>query len=120
MSNKNKSLGTSHETAIKTWLRSNGWPYADRKTQTGAKDEGDLRLSERVPFVVEAKSSRSTTSKLSLSTFVKELIDEVENSGSEEGAVIIKKQGTTDVGHYYALMPVYMLNSLLHKAYPES
>lgn len=119
MANRMKSLGTSHETAIKNWLREHGWPYADRKTQAGANDLGDLRLSERVPFVVEAKTAKSTTDRASLGTFVKELEAEVENAGAEAGAVIFKKKGTTDVGDYYAIMPVWMLNEILHKAYPE-
>lgn len=119
MANRMKSLGTSHETAIKTWLRGNGWPYADRRTLAGASDEGDLRLSERVPFTIEAKTAKSTTDKASLGAFMKELVAEVENSESESGAVILKKRGTTDVGEYYAIMPVWMLNILLQRAYQE-
>lgn len=117
MSNRMKSMGTSHETAIKDWLRRNGWPYAERKTLAGAADEGDLRLSERVPFVIEAKTAKSTTDKATLGTFVKELEAEVVNSDAESGAIILKKRGTTDVGQYYAIMPVHMLNTLLIKAY---
>jgi hypothetical protein len=115
-----KSLGTSHEVAVRDWLREHGWPYADRKVQAGALDEGDLRLSERVPFVVEAKTAKSTTDRASLGTFVKELEAEVKNAGSESGSVIFKKKGTTDVGQYYAIMPVWMLNVLLQKAYGNS
>lgn len=120
MSNRMKSLGTSHETAIKKWLRENGWPYASRRTLAGSGDEGDLRLSERVPFTIEAKTAKSTTDKASLGAFMKELVAEVENSESEAGAVVLKKRGTTDVGEYYALMPVWMLNVLLQKAYGDT
>lgn len=117
MANRMKSMGTSHETAIKEWLRKNGWPYAERKTLAGAADEGDIRLSERVPFVIEAKTAKSTTDRAAIGSFVKELEAEVVNSGSESGAVILKKRGTTDVGQYYAIMPVHMLNVILSKAY---
>lgn len=120
MSNRMKSLGTSHETSIKNWLREHGWPYADRKTQAGSNDLGDLRLSERVPFVIEAKTAKSTTDRASLGTFVSELEAEVKNADAEGGAVIFKKRGTTDVGDYYAIMPVHMLNALLKKAYPQT
>lgn len=119
MANHMKSLGTSHETAIKKWLRDNGWPYADRRTLAGASDEGDLRLSERVPFTIEAKTAKATTDKASLGAFMKELVAEVENSESEAGAVILKKRGTTDVGEYYAILPVWMLNIILLKAYSD-
>jgi len=120
MANRMKSLGTAHETAIKEWFQKNGWPYSDRKTQAGSNDKGDLRLSERVPFVVEAKTAKSTTDRASLGTFVKELEAEVQNANAESGAVIFKKKGTTDVGEYYAIMPVWMLNVILQKAYPET
>lgn len=120
MGNRMKSLGTGHEVAVRDWFREHGWPYADRKVQAGALDEGDLRISERIPFVVEAKTAKSTTDRASLGTFVKELEAEVKNSKSECGAVIFKKRGTTDVGSYYSIMPVWMLNHLLKKAYGES
>lgn len=119
MANRMKSLGTQHESAIRDWLREHGWPFADRRTQNGANDLGDLRLSERIPFVVEAKTAKSTTDRASLGSFVKELVAEVHNDRAEAGAVIFKKQGTTDVGEYYAIMPVKYLNVLLEKAYGE-
>ena len=119
MGNKNTALGTHHETTVKMWLREHGWPYADRKAKNGSLDLGDLRLSERIPFVIEAKSSRSTTEKAALSTFIKELEAEVVNDHAAAGAVVIKKRGTTDVGEYYALMPVKYLNHLLERAYGE-
>lgn len=114
---KMKSLGTQNETAIKEWLRANGWPYADRKVLAGANDEGDIRLSERIPFVIEAKTAKSTTDRASLGTFVRELEVEVANADAECGAVIFKKKGTTNVGDYYAIMPVHMLNELLKRAF---
>lgn len=112
-------MGTGHEVAVRDWLRENGWPYADRKVLNGANDEGDLRLSERVPFVLEAKTAKSTTDRASLGSFVKELEAEVKNAKAEAGAVVFKKKGTTDVGQHYALLPVWMLNVLLQKAYGE-
>lgn len=120
MVNKPKQMGTEHETKIKQWLREHGWPYADRRPQNGAADVGDLHLSERIPFVVEAKTAKRTTDRATLGTFVKELEVEVANAKAEAGAVIFKKVGTTDVGEYYAIMPVKYLNTLLEKCYGES
>lgn len=119
MANRAKSMGTQHESNVVTWLKDHGWPWASRKTQAGANDEGDVRLSERIPFVIEAKTARSTTDRASLGTFVKELEAEVHNADCDAGAVIFKKKGTTDVGEYYAIMPVKYLNALLLKVYGE-
>lgn len=119
MANKPKQMGTEHESKIKAWLREHGWPYADRRTQNGAADLGDLVLSERIPFIIEAKTAKKTTERATLGTFVSELKAEVGNSKSDAGAVVFKKVGTTDVGEYYAIMPVNYLNHLLKLAYGE-
>lgn len=116
MTNRAKQKGTSHESAIVTWLRAHGWPYASRKTQAGAADEGDVRLSERVPYVIEAKNTQAA----SIGPWMKELEAEVRNAKADGGAVIWKKRGTTDVGEYYAIMPVKYLNTLLTTVYPET
>lgn len=120
MANRMKSMGTTHETAIVTWLRDHGWPWADKKRQAGAQDRGDVQVSERIPFVIEAKTAKSTTDRASLGTFVKELVVEVDNAGAESGAVVFKKKGTTDVGEFYAILPVKYLNVLLKRAYGGS
>lgn len=113
------AFGTEHESRVRTWLRGHGWPYADRRPKNGAKDLGDLRLSERIKFVIEAKNAKSTTDKAAIGSMVKELEVEVANDQAEAGAVILKRRGTTDVGEYYAIMPVKYLNTLLLKAYGE-
>lgn len=119
MSNSAKSLGTQLETAIKTWLREHGWPFAHRRTQQGSADEGDVCLSERIPFTIEAKSARKTTDRAAIGTWIRELESEVSNVGDEAGAVIHKRRGTTDVGEYIAIMPVRFLNVLLTRAYGQ-
>lgn len=119
MTNKPKGLGTELETALKRWLIDNGWPYADRITLRGP-DEGDVRLSERIPFVLEGKSAKRSTERATLGTWVRELEVEVTNAGAIAGAVVHKKRGTTNVGDYYAIMPVHMLNTLLRLAFPEA
>lgn len=119
MSNPTKKLGTKHETDIKTWLRENGWPYADRLTQEGSADRGDLRLSEIIPFIIEAKTAFGKTDRAAIGTWVKELEAEVRNYGASGGAVCHKKKGTTDVGEFYAILPMKYLNALLTMAFGQ-
>lgn len=88
-----------------------------RKALTGAADTGDIQLSDTTPFVVEAKTSKASTDRAALGTWMHELEAEVVNAKAEAGVVIHKKRGTTDVGEYYAIMPVKFLNHLLLKAY---
>lgn len=118
MANRPKALGTELETALKGYLRENGWPYADRIVLHGGKDVGDVRLSERIPFVLEGKSAKSTTDRAAIGTWLRELQTEVSNANAISGAVVHKKRGTTDVGEYVAIMPVKYLNVLLRLAFP--
>jgi len=117
MANRPKQLGTLLETAIVGWLIQNGWPFAHRRTQKGSPDEGDVCLSERIPFTIEAKNSRKTTERAAIGTWLKELESEVTNVGDDAGAVVHKRRGTTNVGDYVAIMPVKYLNHLLKLAY---
>lgn len=108
MANPSKQRGTAWESAVVTWLRANGFPYAERRTLAGANDKGDV---SGVPGVVlECKATKSIT----LSTFVDELLVEMANADADAhpsvpahvGAVVIKRRGTTDVGRAYAVMPM--------------
>lgn len=119
MSNRTKKIGTQHETDIVGWLRAHGWKWAHRRTQKGSADEGDLCLSERIPFTIEAKTSRKTTERAAIGTWVRELEAEVEAVGDLAGAVVFKRRGTTDVGEYIAIMPVKYLNLLLEGNFGE-
>lgn len=112
-----KDIGTRHESAIVAWLLDHGWPWAHRRAQKGKADQGDVCLSERIPFTIEAKSSRKTTDRMAVGTWLKELEAEVNASGDESGAVVYKRRGTTDVGESVVLMPMKYLNVLLTRAY---
>lgn len=120
MANAPKRLGTQHETHVTNWLKRHGWPWAHRRTQKGSADEGDVCLSERIPFTIEAKASKRTTERAAIGTWLRELEAEVNAVGDEGGAVIHKRRGTTDVGEYVAIMPVKYLNALLRATYGES
>jgi hypothetical protein len=112
------ALGTAHESAIVTWLRENGWPHADRRVKKGSKDEGDIRLADGVPVTIEAKTYKAKTSDpLHLAQWLRELADEIENSGSETGAVFAKRRGTTDVGEYFAILTVRQYMDLITRLY---
>lgn len=119
MVNPTKKIGTQHETDIVNWLRANGWPHADRRPPKGGKDRGDVQLSERVPFTIEAKTARKTTDRMTVSTWLRELAAEIENAGDISGAVVYKQRGTVDVGEYVVLMRMKHLQTLLTRAFAE-
>ena len=107
---KSKQKGTSAETAVVNWLLSKGRKHVERRSLNGANDRGDIA---GVPGVVlEVKNCV----KIELSAWLKELEAEMINDKADTGVVIHKKKGTTDVGLWYATMPVGVWFKLIEKA----
>lgn len=109
MANPSKQKGTNAETAVVNYLKPT-WKKAERRALNGSQDKGDIA---GVPNVcIEVKNHKS----MKLSEWVRQLEVEIENSKSTTGAVIHKKNGTTDVGKWYATMPVHIYVQLLKDA----
>jgi hypothetical protein len=106
VSSPSKRKGTQNETHNVVWWRGKGHK-AERKAPAGANDQGDIHVDDW--FLIEAKD----TSRLDLAAGVSELLAELEHSGLEHGAVVFKRKGTLDVGRYYAVMPVELLQRLI-------
>lgn len=104
--------GTQLETATVNWLRAHGWSFARRIVKEGSSDKGDVTLGDGIPVTIEAKNEK----KINLAGGAKELADEMANNSHKWGFTIHKKRGTTDVGKYYAVLPVEILNDILHAA----
>lgn len=106
--NRSKAKGTAAETAVARWLQTNGHPHAERRTLHGANDRGDIAGLPGV--VVEIKNCKT----VDLAGWVDELQIEMANADAGIGAVIHKRRGRTDVGEWYATMPVSVFNKLLN------
>jgi hypothetical protein len=107
---KSKQKGTSAETAVVNWLKEQGRKHVERRALHGTLDRGDIA---GIPCVViEVKNH----ARMELSQWLKELEVEIANDKAESGVVIHKKKGTTDVGEWYATMPVKVWHKLIHGA----
>ena len=95
----NKAKGAAAEKAVVEYLN-RWWPLAERRRLTGAWDKGDI---SGIPgTVLEVKNEKT----IRLAQYMKELDVEMANAKADIGAVIVKKRGTSDVGEWYAVMPV--------------
>jgi hypothetical protein len=92
------------------YLREHGFPYAERRALHGTTDKGDITGCG--PVVFEVKNHKA----LDLAGWLKELETEMVNADVQVGAVIAKKRGTTNVGDWYAVLPVRVLVELLKEA----
>ena len=110
MSSASKRKGSSHERDVVDWLIEQGWIHAERRIAGDFKDRGDIA---GIPKVVwECKNEK----RIDLASYMKEVELETANDKADVGVAVVKKRGTTNVGDYYAVMPLHMFAALIKKA----
>lgn len=114
MVNRPKNKGTAAETAFVSWLRANGWPHAERRTQKGALDRGDVTGTPGLVF--EVKDCKSWD----LAGWLRETEFERMNDSANYGILIMKppRVGLSTPGRWAAAMYYRDLYHLLSQT-PE-
>ncbi|MGH3502972.1 MAG: hypothetical protein ACRDQA_19075, partial [Nocardioidaceae bacterium] len=84
MSNPSRRKGTAWESAIVDYLRTQGWPYSERRALNGCNDRGDIAGIPGV--VIEAKNAKTVT----LGAWLDEAAIERTNDGADIGVVWVK------------------------------
>jgi hypothetical protein len=99
MANPSKAKGTAWESKIVAALQRAGWPYAERRTLSGAQDKGDIA---GIPgWVIEAKNCR----ELKFGPWLTECHREAFNVGPQvEGAVWAKRRGFPEAEDGFVVM----------------
>lgn len=107
-----KAKGRNAENAAVDLIRESGWPYAERRRQTGAKDRGDVTGIPKV--VLEIKSG----ARLDLPGWLRETETERINDGAIIGALIIKLKGMGEakVRDWPVMLPLSQFLALLLEA----
>lgn len=110
-----KAAGSTFERDIADHFKDNGYPFADRRVTTGAKDTGDIGGVHLGPhrLVIEAKNYAG---RLEPSAWIREAQTEAVNDGALAGVVIAKRRGTTNPADQYVLMTVQDLTNILNAA----
>ena len=99
--------GPLFESQVVDYLRSHGFPWAERRVQGGSKDRGDVG---GVPAVtLEVKNC----ARLEPAAWVDEAAVEAANAGTEVYAVVAKRRGKGDVGQSYVIMPLSVFVGLV-------
>jgi len=108
MSSKSKAKGSAAERAVVAYLKQ-WYPYVDRRLAGATLDKGDI---SGIPGVtIEIKNH----SRIDLAGWIAELETEMANDKAWTGTVIHKRKGKSDVGQWYATMPVRVWIELLRK-----
>lgn len=109
---RSKQKGTAAETAVVSFLRTVGFPYAERLALQGSKDRGDVTGIPGV--VVEVKNEQTYT----MSSWLAEAAAETTNARADYGFVAAKPRlvGNTRVGDWMAIMRAVEFSSLRNNA----
>lgn len=100
--------GAKAENEVVKWLQTNGHPHAERR---GAGFEAADIIG--IPGVtIEVKNQ----AKMELAGWVDQLVDEMDADDNRIGVVVHKRRGRTDVGGWYATLPVHVFVRLLAEA----
>ena len=105
----NRDKGTRWESAVVTYLQTNGWPNAERRAMHGANDRGDV--AGIVGLIIEAKSA----TRVELAAWLDEATREA-NHAQDKGVVWFKRRGHTSPGSGFVLMDGQTLVNLLTEA----
>lgn len=104
MSAYHRRKGSSFERLIADYFKANGFPFADRRVKTGAKDRGDVGgvHVHGQPVVLEAKN----TTRTELGTWAGEAEVERLNDDALVGVVVHKRHGKGKPGDQWVTMTV--------------
>lgn len=108
----NKRKGTAAESALVTFLRGHGWPFAERRALTGAKDRGDVTGT---PYIAWEQKSAA---RICLPEWLRETETERVNAGADYGVLVVKLRGVgaANAGNWAAVMPLRQMTDLLRRA----
>lgn len=112
MGNPGKRKGTATETAVTNYLRSHGYPHAERRVQSGALDRGDINLGSGASVVIECKDTKADSWGAHLTETLKEQV----NAGADLGMLVRKRARKSDPAEWYCVMTLEQAAKLLKDA----
>lgn len=87
MSNPSKRKGTDWEVDVVAYFQEHGYPFAERRTQAGKNDRGDIAAVG--DWCLEAKAEKT----IRLASYMNEVAVERNNAKTLHGAAIVKRRG---------------------------
>lgn len=107
---KERAKGTRWASAIVTYLKEQGWPYAELRNLSGAKDRGDI--AGVIGVCIEAKNQN----RQSLAEWLDEATVERDNDNAAVGVVWFHRVRKASPADGYVLMDGATLVQLLKEA----
>jgi hypothetical protein len=113
MTNRPRGKGTSAETMLVDYLQANGFPYAERRSLKGGKDQGDITGCRGLVFEVKWAHAG-----IRMSEWVEQMVVERNNAQADHGVLVIKTPGlgVQQVGKWLTVMMPTDHDKLLEKS----
>lgn len=104
--NKPKKIGTAAETAVARYLRTAGFPYAERRALTGAFDQGDITGTPGVCWEIKGGEAAKTASDAQIEAWLTETETERINARANIGVLVLQRRGIgpANAGRWWAVM----------------
>lgn len=107
-----KAKGTKAESALVSYLRTQGFPHVERRALSGVNDKGDVAGCHGLVF--EMKNVKT----YAIPAWLKETEIEKDNAGADFGVLVVKPNriGLNSPEKFWAVMSLEDMVALLHAA----
>lgn len=107
---RERAKGTAAETAVVNYLRTDGFPHAERRAGAGRLDRGDI--TGIIGVVIEVKAH----ARMELAAWVDETRRETANARADYGAVWHKRRGKGNPADWFVTLDGATFARLLRNA----
>ena len=109
-----RDIGTATESAVVRYLRTAGFPHAERRALRGTLDAGDITGVIGVVFECKGGMAAKTASDGLIQLWLDETMRQVANAGADVGILVVQRAGIGEVnaGRWWAVMAGWQYESL--------
>lgn len=121
MPRRPKEIGTAAETAVVRYLRTAGWPHAERRALRGIADAGDITGTPGVCWEVKGGAAAKLASDGQVQEWLDDTDKERVTAGAAVGVLVLQRKGigTANAGRWWALMPGWQYEALCSALLPD-
>lgn len=118
---KSKAIGTKGENAVVAYLKTHGWPDAERRALGGSLDKGDVINTPNVCFQVKAGQAAERASWKTIRNWLVATEIQAARCGPDVLPVLVVKRagkGDQSVALWRAVMPGWAVANLFSRVTP--
>lgn len=109
-----RDIGTVAETAVVRYLRTAGFPHAERRALRGQQDAGDITGTPGIAWEVKGGAAARLASDAQVQEWLDDTDKERAAAGAAFGLLVLQRKGvgTANAARWWALIPGYQYEVL--------